>query len=213
MLNNIIELIYPDVCGICGKICKESLCKKCEIESKKYEINLISKSRKTYFDESMNIFKYDEIIREKLIEYKFQEKAYLYKTFARMILKNRKAYEFLEKYNIIIPVPIHKKRMLKRGYNQSELIAKEICYKTDFKFATNVLVKQKNIIAQSELNKKERIQNIKNAFKIKNSDQIIGKKVLLFDDIYTTGSTANECSKILKQVGVEQVGVLTIAKD
>ena len=213
MLNKILELIYPNACGICEEICKESLCKKCAIEMRKYEINLINKHKKMYFNESMHIFKYDEIIRQKLIEYKFQDKAYMYKTFAKIILKNKKVCGFLEKYDIIIPVPIHKKRRLKRGYNQTELIAKEICKNISLELKTGVLIKQKNIKAQSELNKNERKQNIKNAFEIKNINEIIDKKILLFDDIYTTGSTVNECSKILKKAGAKQIGVVTIAKD
>lgn len=213
MLNNILELIYPNVCGICGKICKESLCKRCAIEIEKYEINLVNKNKKMYFNESMHIFKYNEMIRQRLIEYKFQDKSYMYKTFAKIILKNKKVCGFLEKYDIIIPVPIHKKRRLKRGYNQTELIAKEICKNISLELKTDVLIKQKNIKAQSELNKNERKQNIKNAFEIKNINEIIDKKILLFDDIYTTGSTVNECSKILKKVGAKQIGVVTIAKD
>ena len=213
MLNNILELIYPNVCGICGKICKESLCKRCAIEIEKYEINLVNKNKKMYFNESMHIFKYNEMIRQRLIEYKFQDKSYMYKTFEKIILKNKKVCGFLEKYDIIIPVPIHKKRRLKRGYNQTELIAKEICKNISLELKTDVLIKQKNIKAQSELNKNERKQNIKNAFEIKNINEIIDKKILLFDDIYTTGSTVNECSKILKKVGAKQIGVVTIAKD
>ena len=153
------------------------------------------------------------MIRQRLIEYKFQDKSYMYKTFAKIILKNKKVCGFLEKYDIIIPVPIHKKRRLKRGYNQTELIAKEICKNISLELKTDVLIKQKNIKAQSELNKNERKQNIKNAFEIKNINEIIDKKILLFDDIYTTGSTVNECSKILKKVGAKQIGVVTIAKD
>ena len=87
---------------------------------RKYEINLINKHKKMYFNESMHIFKYDEIIRQKLIEYKFQDKAYMYKTFAKIILKNKKVCGFLEKYDIIIPVPIHKKRRLKREGKKQE---------------------------------------------------------------------------------------------
>ena len=166
-----------------------------------------------YFNESMHIFKYNEMIRQRLIEYKFQDKSYMYKTFAKIILKNKKVCGFLEKYDIIIPVPIHKKRRLKRGYNQTELIAKEICKNISLELKTDVLIKQKNIKAQSELNKNERKQNIKNAFEIKNINEIIDKKILLFDDIYTTGSTVNECSKILKKAGAKQIGVVTIAKD
>lgn len=143
MLNNILELIYPNVCGICGKICKESLCKRCAIEIEKYEINLVNKNKKMYFNESMHIFKYNEMIRQRLIEYKFQDKSYMYKTFAKIILKNKKVCGFLEKYDIIIPVPIHKKRRLKRGYNQTELIAKEICKNISLELKTDVLIKKK----------------------------------------------------------------------
>lgn len=97
MLNYILELIYPPVCGICGKICKDSLCKKCLIKIKNYQINLIIKNKKLYFDESFHVFKYDGIIRQKIIEYKFQGKSYLYKTFAEIILKDKKVCGFLKK--------------------------------------------------------------------------------------------------------------------
>lgn len=213
MLEDILEIIFPTTCGICDKICKEALCKKCELKLKKYEINLIRKNKRMYFTESMHIFRYEDIIREKIISYKFNNKAYLYKTFSKIILKNKKICGFFKNYDIIIPVPIHKKRKLERGYNQTELIAKVIANQTHLKLEKNVLVKQKNIVSQSSLNKNERKQNVKNAFIVNNIQKIANKKILLFDDIYTTGSTANECSKILKKAGAKQIGVLTVAKD
>ena len=213
MLEYILELMFPTTCGICGKICKEALCKKCKLKLKNYEINLIIKNKKMYFNESMHIFKYDDIIRQKIIEYKFQGKSYLYKTFAEIILKNEKVCGFLENYDIIIPVPIHKKRKIERGYNQTELIAKLLAKHLNLKFGTDILFKQKNIVSQTELNKTNRKENVKNAFMVKNVDKLKNKKILLFDDIYTTGSTANECSKVLKKSGAKQIGLLTIAKD
>ena len=153
------------------------------------------------------------MIREKIIQYKFQDKSYIYNTFAKIILKNEKVCGLLKKYDIIIPVPIHRKRKLQRGYNQTQLIAKEIAKNIDIKLCDDVLVKSKNTIAQSKLNKNKRKQNIKNAFKVLNLEKIQGKNILLFDDIFTTGSTVNECSKILKKAGAKTVGVLTIAKD
>ena len=213
MLDYILELIYPTTCGICNKICKEALCKKCELELKKYEINLIRKNKKMYFAESMHIFRYEDLIREKIISYKFNNKSYLYKTFSKIILKNEKICGFLKNYDIIIPVPIHKRRKIKRGYNQTELIANIIANKTHLKLEKDVLLKQKNIVSQSSLNKSDRKQNVKNAFIVKNIEKVVNKKILLFDDIYTTGSTADECSKTLKKAGAKQIGVLTIAKD
>ncbi len=210
---NLLKLIYPDVCAFCNKIQKESLCKKCEEKIKKYKKDIVIRSKNNYFEELISIFKYEGLIREKIIQYKFQDKSYIYNTFAKIILKNEKVCGLLKKYDIIIPVPIHRKRKLQRGYNQTQLIAKEIAKNIDIKLCDDVLVKSKNTIAQSKLNKNKRKQNIKNAFKVLNLEKIQGKNILLFDDIFTTGSTVNECSKILKKAGAKTVGVLTIAKD
>ena len=212
MLDYILELIYPTKCGFCNKICKDAICRKCEIKLKKYEINLVKMSKK-YYSKSIHIYKYDGDIRKIIIDYKFNNKPYLYKTFAKIVLKNKKICGFLKNYDIIIPVPIHKNRRLKRGYNQTELIAKEIAKNTDLKLETNVLVKQKNIVTQSSLNKTSRRQNVKNAFTIKNENKVSNKKILLFDDIYTTGSTVLECARVLNKCNVKEIGVLTIAKD
>ncbi len=78
---------------------------------------------------------------------------------------------------------------------------------------TNSLYKIKNIQPQSSLDKQNREKNIQGAYVIKNTKNIINKKVLLVDDIYTTGNTVNECSKMLKLAGARKIGILTIAKD
>lgn len=210
---NLLELVYPNVCGFCNKICKNELCNKCKMKIIQHQIDIVIKPENKHFKELISILKYEGIIRDKILQYKFEDKAYIYKTFAKIVLKNKKVCGLLKKYDIIIPVPIHKKRKLQRGYNQTQLIAKEISKNIDIKLCNNVLVKNKNTIAQSKLNKNKRKQNIKGAFKALNVQNIQGKSVLLFDDIYTTGSTANECSKILKEAGAKTVGVLTIAKD
>lgn len=210
---NLIEFIYPNVCGFCNKICKEEICSKCRIKIKKHQINIVIKLQNKYFDELISIFKYEGIIREKILQYKFNDKAYIKNTFAKIILKNKKVCGLLKKYDIIIPVPIHKSRKAQRGYNQTQLIASKLAEYINIELCNNVLVKNKNTIAQSKLNKQKRIENIKGAFDILNLEKVQGKNVLLFDDIYTTGSTANECSRVLKKAGAKTVGILTIAKD
>lgn len=217
MLDYILDLIYPNVCGFCNRICKESLCNECE---EKIQANLIcnidnyENDNTKYFSQHLYLFKYDNEIRNKILDYKFNDKAYLYKTFSKIIIKNKKIYGFFKKYDIIIPVPIHKKRMKIRGYNQSALIAKEIAKKIDYiRLESNVLLKIRNIKPQSTLNKLERNENVKNAYMIKNVDKIKNKRVLLFDDIFTTGNTVNECSKLLKLNGAKDIGIITLAKD
>ncbi len=216
-VSKILNLIYPQICGMCGKINKNSLCKKCEIELKKQVENQIINNgeeiQDKYFNELMYIFKYEGQIRKLILDYKFNEKSYLYLTFVNFLLKNKKIFENIKNYDTIIPVPISKKRKKTRGYNQSLLIARKIAELTNLELMNNCLVKIKNIIEQSKLNKEDRIQNIQGVYELKNKQLIENKNILLIDDIYTTGSTVNECSKILKQGNPKKIGILVLAKD
>lgn len=217
LFDNVLNFIYPPACGFCGEICKEYLCKKCEIsiiKNLKCKIDIYNESINRYYNEHLYLFKYEGKIREKILDYKFNDKSYLYKTFSEIILKNKKACGFLNSYDIIIPIPIHKKRKKERGYNQSELIAKDIVNRINsLKMDKDNLYKCKHIKPQSTLTKKERTENIKGAYRIRDKSKIEDKKIIILDDVYTTGSTVNECSKILKEAGAEKIGILTIAKD
>lgn len=213
--------MYPPICGICEKISKDALCPKCNLELKKQaEVNILQKEeieenikKEKYFEELMYIFKYEGQVRKLILDYKFNEKSYLYKTFVNFLLKNEKIFENIKKYDKIIPVPISKKRNKERGYNQSMLIAEEIANKTNLELVNNCLIKTKNIIEQSKLNKEDRQQNIQGVYSLQNERLITNKKILLVDDIYTTGSTVNECCKILQQANPKTIGVLVLAKD
>ena len=168
---------------------------------------------KNEFDEHIYMFKYEGAIRRIILQYKFQEKSYLYKTIVNFLLKNKKMFEIIKTYDTIVPVPISKKRKRTRGYNQSYLIAKDIANIVGIKLENRVLFKIKNIIEQSKLNKENRGKNIKGVYEIKNDYRIKDKKILLFDDIYTTGSTVIECCRMLNIAKPSKIGVLTIAKD
>lgn len=207
-------MIYPNVCGICEKICKDNLCKRCEINLKQLSNIQVEYHKNSYFHKHISIFPYRGIIKEKLIQYKFYDKIYIAKTISNFIIKNEKICRILKNYDIIIPVPIHYNRKLKRGYNQSTLIAKEIAKKLDYlQVIENVLYKKKNNQPQSKKNKVERKTNVIGAYQAKNIEKIFNKKIILLDDIYTTGNTVNECAKVLKEAGIKQIDVLTVAKD
>ena len=216
-VSNFLNLIYPQTCGICGKLASDSLCKKCEIELKKEsDLNIIQTGEEIedkYFNELMYIFKYEGQIRKLILDYKFNEKSYIYLTFVNFLLKNKKIFENIKNYDTIIPVPISKKRLKTRGYNQSLLIARKIAQQTNLELVNNCLIKTKNIIEQSKLNKEDRMQNIQGVYELRNKQLIENKKILLIDDIYTTGSTVNECSKILSQGSPNKIGILVLAKD
>lgn len=207
-----IDILYPKQCAICGKLDKEILCNKCYNSINKTV--KIDKYTNDSFNQHMYIFKYEGIIRNKIIDYKFNDKGYLNEFFVKIILKNKKICRKIKKYDIIIPVPIHKKRKNERGYNQSEIISKKIVENfQNIELITDCLIKEKNTIAQSSLNRNKRKENVKQVYKIENKEKIVNKKIILFDDIYTTGSTTRECSKILKQSGAKEILVFTIAKD
>ncbi len=186
---------------------------------------------KIYFQEHFYLFNYESEIREKIIQYKFREKSYLYKTLARLFIEDNNFKNFISNYNCITCVPLHKKRLKTRGYNQCELVAKEISSYFKIPFCKNLLIKNTNIVAQSTLNKEDRRKNISNAFSInldswkhfcsKNNNlnqkylQLSNQSIYIaiFDDIFTTGATANECAKIISQLNPSKIGIITIAKD
>ena len=214
-LETMLNLIYPPKCGICGKLNDIFLCSKCNkmLENEaKFNIEK-NTSFENEFDEHIYIFKYEGVIRRIIIQYKFQEKSYLYQTIVNFLLKNKKMFEIIKSYDTIIPVPISKKREKTRGYNQSYLIAKDIANKIGINVENKCLFKTKNIIEQSKLNKEKREKNIQGVYEIRNAKRIVNKKILLIDDIYTTGSTVNECCRELKKANPLKVDVLTIAKD
>lgn len=212
---NIIDMLFPQVCGICGKLNKEGLCNKCKINLEELvENGIVNQSLEgMYFDELIYIFKYEGLIRKFILDYKFHEKPYMYISIVAFILKNKIIYEKMQNYDTIIPVPISKKRMKERGYNQSLLIAKKISQSLKIPLQTNCLFKTKNIIEQSKLNKEQRKENIQHVYELKNGEILYNKRILLIDDIYTTGSTVNECSKILQQGMPKKIDVLVLAKD
>lgn len=242
IINQIMNFIFPPKCGICGKI-GTVVCEDCEKNINEFKINLLEKeilevNFQNKYEKSSNssnnknkriivnkfyIYKYDGIIRNLLIKYKFNDASYLRELFAKLILKNKKVCRFLENYDIIIPVPISKKRRMERGYNQTELIVKFIEKELTnnriqkIKVDTGSLIKIKNTKPQSKSNLKDRINNVKGVYKLINEEKIKGKKIVIFDDIYTTGSTIKECIKniMMSSSGKEtnEIGVLIIAKD
>ena len=114
--------------------------------------------------------------------------------------------------DLVLPVPMYAAKQRKRGYNQAELIARELSKNLNLICASEILVRIRKTTPMKELNDEERRKNVERAFLVK-ENVVKYKKILLVDDIYTTGSTVNECCKIINEAKPNKIGVLTIAKD
>ncbi len=114
---------------------------------------------------------------------------------------------------IIIPIPLSRKRLRQRGYNQSELLGKFLSDKLSVKISSNVLYKTRETISQVEIkDRSKRLKNLQGAFEVKNPETIKNKSVILIDDIITTGATMAEASRVLKKAGAKKVIGLVVAK-
>ncbi len=162
------------------------------------------------FKDRIHIGKYEGPLKEAITRYKYEGRKYYAVNFASLI-EDRVKKENIE-FDIIIPVPLHWKKEFIRGFNQSALIGTYLSKKTKKRMYQNVMVKLKNTVSQTELSEKERKENVKDTFGIKNKDIIKDKIVLLIDDVYTTGATTEECRKLLLKNGAKRVIITTIAK-
>ena len=213
ILKNILNILFPPACAVCGKIDKNWLCPKCTIRIDRLEkVQIINIQGKKY-EKLMYIFKYESLVRKLMLGYKFSNKAYLCNFFANIITSNKECLNCIQKYDMIIPVPMHKNKMKKRGYNQTELLADAISKNSGIMARKDIMQKVVNTTTQSKLGGKARQSNIKSAFFIKNDCEVEEKNIILLDDIYTTGATAQECSRILKNAGARKILVLVLAKD
>lgn len=179
------------LCGTCKK----------NIELVNKEILLDS----PYLEKVYYISIYNKFMRRLMQEYKFHGKSYLYKPLGSIMVENLKLMEIDRDIDLILYVPSHRKKEAKRGYNQSELLARFIAQRIKLDLSYNNLIKVKNTREQNKLDQIQRMTNLKNSFKLKNKEEIENKRILLVDDIITTGSTMIECSKVLIENGAKEI--------
>lgn len=156
-------------------------------------------------------FQYENPISRLVIDLKFNQKLLYAKILGNLMADFlTKKYQEKEKPQLIIPVPLHKKRLRERGFNQALEIARPIAKKLKIPIDIYSCIRIKNTLAQSILNIEERKQNIKNAFLLKKSLEV--NYVAIVDDVMTTGNTVKEFAKILKKSGIMKIDVWCCAK-
>lgn len=122
--------------------------------------------------------------------------------------------EFWDKADVIIPVPLHRWRLLRRRYNQAAIMGQFLSRQVNIPCAVDVLIRRRATVTQGHLRSKERAQNVSAAFDVppKRKPLIAGKRIVLIDDVYTTGATVRECTKALLAAGAAEVNVLCLAR-
>ena len=202
----VLDFLFPKKCGVRNCLNDNCICSDCLKKINKFKIY-------NFKDDGVWVYRYDGIVRNLIIDYKFKDKSYLCELFANCILSDVAVCEFIQRYDIILPVPLHNKRLKERGYNQSKLISDILSKRLSIQTYDDVLIKIKNTLPQGKNLLHNRRKAVKGVFCVNNVEIIKGKDILIFDDIYTTGNTANECKRILLESGAKSVGILTIAKD
>jgi ComF family protein len=111
--------------------------------------------------------------------------------------------------DLLVPVPLHVRRLQDRGFNQALLLAQAFPHKP---LGREALIRVRHTVPQSGLNPRERRENVNKAFAVHHPEDIKGKRIVLVDDVYTTGATVRECARVLRQAGAREVTVLTVAR-
>ena len=166
---------------------------------------------KEFFDIAISPFLYDGIVAEIIRAFKFGNQVRFGDLLTELAFNYLKDSSLFDDYDLIIPVPLHKNRFDERGFNQAEVIAQRLGKLIDREVDSKSLIRLRDTLHQSSLKGIQRIENVKDAFSCKGAD-FTGKRIILVDDIYTMGETANECAKALVRAGAEKIALFTICK-
>lgn len=236
-INAAIDLVYPRLCFSCDKaiamenekyICEEcrkeiditdnDRCLKCGTASGPFAVYsdagcVMCKNVTFHFDSVFAVTSYHGAIRELIHKFKYGCIETLANPLGNILIEGADNFHGVEEVDLVIPVPLFWKKQVKRGFNQSAILAKKLAKHLRLPVSSRNLIRTKNTETQTHLVQEERHENVKDAFVIKNSESIAGKNILLVDDVMTTGVTASECAYVLKNYGnVNLVHVIILAR-
>ncbi|MBQ9277229.1 MAG: ComF family protein [Lachnospiraceae bacterium] len=224
IINKIRTLFYPPVCPLCEEVLKggktricdrcrpkityltEPTCLKCgkEIDDIEKEYCDDCKVKPKSFVKGFPAMRYREPIKRSIVNFKYHNKSTFADCYALEIVKTHGKDIIEAAPEVLIPVPVHKSKLEKRGYNQAEVLAKSLGAYLNIPVDNTVLKRTVNTTPQKLLDNEERQKNLERAF-ISDKKQVQYKRIMLVDDIYTTGSTIEACTKVLKAAGVKEV--------
>ena len=226
-LRALLDLIFPPLCFTCNKrlknknriICTDcnrdlvwlkNVCPVCGNKLERGHCSYCS-SNDWYFDRTVSLFAYTNVVQKLIHALKYKDLIRIVNLFREYLIVFLNNKLDREQVDIVTPVPIHRVRRRSRGYNQAELISTAVADILEKPHLPHLLRRIKYTKTQTKLNREERKRNVAAVFSINKASGIQGKNILLVDDVFTTGSTVNSISGLLKEEGCEKVFVLTIS--
>ncbi len=232
-IENLLNWIYPPKCILCGELLplqkperdlcinciadfpwmKPPVCKRCGKSIESNQAYCISCQKKiSYFDRGFCVFHYG-VVKRAIAELKYQGYKQNADILGCIMAEYMKRFftEYIDKIDFMIPVPMFAKKQKARGFNQAELLAKAIHQQIDIPILQNICIRIRNTIPQNGLSPAQRIENLKEAFALTQPEAVNRKRILLIDDIFTTGTTINQCAITLKRAGADTVYFLALA--
>ena len=188
-----------DICSICGAPKMDDECRVCQ-------------TNEFLFDKACSVFMFNKVVQNMIHEFKYNEMTRIAKFFGKLSQEYIEKFQPFDHIDYIVPVPLHKVKKRSRGFNQADYITREISKNMNWKHLPNLIKRKKFTETQTKLNKEQRRKNVSLAFKINPKYEIKGKNILLVDDVFTTGATANSIAAALKEKQVNKVYVFTIAR-
>jgi ComF family protein len=212
----LFNLIYPQNCLICSykinELTKTPVCGSCRDKVNADRSSVVYGEGVFAFDRAYCATTYDDVSKKCICLLKYEGKTQLVKPLADMISGFAERHIRAGDVDLIVPVPLHPAKLRERQFNQSELLAAHLAKKMGRPLSADAVKRIKYTMPQTGLKREERLKNVKGAFMVKRGCSFSGKRVLLIDDVLTTGTTLNECAKALKAAGADKVTVLALAR-
>ncbi len=210
MFKQLLSVFLESRCPLCDRTSGETICSYCQRKLSSYRLDKPDR----FWRGDLPVFawgRYDGQLKQAIAKLKYDRQPEIGSLLGRWLGRSWLDKNLIKQPKItVIPIPLHYKKLKIRGYNQASIIAQGFCQETGYLLQAKSLIRVRNTKAMYELNPLERIENLKNAFAIR--DRLPQNPVLLLDDIYTSGTTVKEANKILQQHNVKAMGVIVIAK-
>ncbi len=233
LFERFIDILLPPRCFVSGEFVEKNgtispdvwknlhfitkpFCSQCahifEFDTGEGEICLSCQEKPPYFDAARAALKYDDYSKRIILSFKYADQIHSAKALGRWMVSC--GGDLWSDTDLIVPVPLHRWRLLQRRYNQASLLAREISKQVEVLMSNSCLVRQKYTVSQGHKSSKERRLNVSGVFVVpeKKKAEINEKTILLVDDVLTSGATLNECARVLKEAGAKKVYVLCLAR-